>query len=463
MQDEELTGKTTAFDPDVAQEEGNDRIPLSRRMLLLAIIFIPIMVIIVEYGEIIRLVDLVSTSLMLIVTFFLLLLIGFNAVLARWAPRWRFSRGELLFFFIMFTAAGNIAGTGMVQMIVPMLTYVHHFATPENKWGQFIPLIKDWMVPDKDVIEGFWRGQTTFYTAEHIQGWLGTIAIWGFFVFAFVAFTLFLNVLLRRQWIERERLAFPIVYFPLELTKQGAGSLLRQKLLWLGFLVPVVLEGLAGLNYLYPNIPYLPIKAFEPGLSLARYFGEFQSGSGGSADHFALITLAFYPLAIGIGYFVQLDVLFSLWFFYWFARFEELVCIFLGFREPGMGSKMYELPYLNQQSQGAFMALAIVSLWLARRHLLAIAIAAFKGGKEGRTRDFISYRIAFFGCLLSGAFIFLFWYLTGVSLIILILFFAIYFLTVIGYTRIRAEAGLCLLYTSPSPRDRTRSRMPSSA
>ena len=26
-----------------------------------------------------------------------------------------------------------------------------------------------------------------------------------------------------------------------------------------------------------------------------------------------------------------------------------------------------------------------------------------------------------------------------------------------------AEAGICLLYTSPSPRDRTRSRMPSSA
>ena len=26
-----------------------------------------------------------------------------------------------------------------------------------------------------------------------------------------------------------------------------------------------------------------------------------------------------------------------------------------------------------------------------------------------------------------------------------------------------AEAGVCLLYTSPSPRDRTRSRMPSSA
>ena len=28
---------------------------------------------------------------------------------------------------------------------------------------------------------------------------------------------------------------------------------------------------------------------------------------------------------------------------------------------------------------------------------------------------------------------------------------------------IQAQPGVCLLYTSPSPRDRTRSRMPSSA
>ena len=32
-----------------------------------------------------------------------------------------------------------------------------------------------------------------------------------------------------------------------------------------------------------------------------------------------------------------------------------------------------------------------------------------------------------------------------------------------GVKKLAIEAGTCLLYTSPSPRDRTRSRMPSSA
>ena len=33
----------------------------------------------------------------------------------------------------------------------------------------------------------------------------------------------------------------------------------------------------------------------------------------------------------------------------------------------------------------------------------------------------------------------------------------------IGYIETHGRVGTCLLYTSPSPRDRTRSRMPSSA
>ena len=34
---------------------------------------------------------------------------------------------------------------------------------------------------------------------------------------------------------------------------------------------------------------------------------------------------------------------------------------------------------------------------------------------------------------------------------------------VVGYTTVGKKFKPCLLYTSPSPRDRTRSRMPSSA
>ena len=346
----------------------------------------------------------------------------------------------------MLTAAGNIAGTGMIQLCVPMLTTLQHFATPDNRWGRFLPFVKDWMVPDKSVIDAFWRGQTTFYTPEHIKAWLGPILIWSLFAFAYICFTLCFNVLVRRQWVDRERLTFPIVYFPLELTREGTGSLLRQKLLWLGFAVPVLLETLAGFNYLYPGIPYIPIKAWAtPVMSIGNLFGAQPS------DFIGLITLAFYPMAIGIAYFVKQEVLLSVWFFYWFARLEEFICIWLGYRAPGVSPQMYAMPYLYQQSEGAFLALALVALWPSRRHLLTIVRAVIKGGSEADTHDFISYRTALIGLLASGAFIFAFWYMTGVDLKVLMLFFPIFFLTVLGYTRIRAEAGLPFAYGPYNP------------
>lgn len=422
--------------PALKGAEIDDRAPLSRRILLMGIVLIPLMCIAVEYGEIVRRVDLVGTSLMILVTTILLFFIAFNVALKRWAPRWRFTQAELLFLFVMLTAAGNIAGTGMIQLCVPMLTTLQHFATPENRWGQFLPFMKDWMVPDKSVVEAFWRGQTTFYTPEHIKAWLGPLLIWALFAFAYICFTLCFNVLIRRQWVDRERLAFPIVYFPLELTREGPGSLLHQKLLWLGFAVAVALETLAGLHHLYPTVPYFPIKAWEPGLDIGHFFGAVPS------TEINLLTMAFYPLALGLAYFVHLEVLFSLPFFYWFARLEEFICIWLGYRGPGVSSRMYEMPYLNQQSEGAFLALALAAIWAARKHLKAIIVAAFKGGSETDTRDFISYRTALIGLLASAAFIFVFWYMTGVELPVLILFFPIFFLTVVGYTLIRANAGL---------------------
>lgn len=434
MQQERIT-PVTAVDPSLAPERGKPTIPMSRRILLLGIILVPVVCILAEYGEIVRLVELVTTSLMLLVTSLLLVFLALNALLKRWLPKYRFSQGELLYLFVMLTVAGNVAGIGMMQFLVPLLSHMFYFATPENKWGQFLPYLPAWMSPQGEaVIKGFWRGQGTFFTAANIQGWLVPFVVWTLFVFAFISFMLCMNLLLRRQWIERERLAFPIVYFPLELTKEG-GSLFRDKLLWLGFLIPVVLESLASLNYLYPSVPYLPIKP-SPELNLGRFFGAIPS------NPFANVTLAFYPLALGIAYFVQLEVLFSAWFFYWFARFEELVCVLLGFRGPEASARMYEMPYLNQQSLGAFVALGIVALWLARKYIAEFVMQAIKGRKGQQQEDVLSPRLIIVGLLVTGGFLLVFSVIAGISIPIVVLFFAIYFLTVLGFTRIRAEAGL---------------------
>ncbi len=427
--------KRLAHDPAERDEAGR---PLPRRALLLGVVLVVVVVIAVEYGELVTQVgELVSSSLMMIVTCLLLIFLAANFLLRRGKPGWRLSRAELLYLFIMLTAACNIAGVGMVQFLVPLLGHIFHYATPANGWSYFHPYVPPLLVPDPAVLPAYYLGESSFLTRAHLLGWLSPALVWTGFILAFIGFTLSLSVLLRRQWVEKERLSFPIVYFPLELTREDT-SLWRDRLLWIGASVPVILHSLAALNHLYPSVPYVPLKPSSQ-LHLGRFFPP--------GHPLSAITLAFYPMALGIAYFAQTEVLFSCWFFYWIARLEEMASIALGFRGPMSQSDM---PYLNQQSLGAFVALGAVAVWLARGEL-ARALKSAVGIRRSGGEEPAPPRSAVFGFLATGLFLVGFCLAIGIPGRIIALFFTIYFLVVIGFTRIRATAGLPWLFGPNHP------------
>ena len=65
---------------------------------------------------------------------------------------------------------------------------------------------------------------------------------WGGFVLCIYFLTMCVLVVLRGQWVERERLLFPLAVLPLEMTDTGDGRvgspLFRNPLMWVGALVP---------------------------------------------------------------------------------------------------------------------------------------------------------------------------------------------------------------------------------
>ena len=67
-----------------------------------------------------------------------------------------------------------------------------------------------------------------------------------------------LNVILRKQWIEYEKLSYPMILLPFEMTKDA--SFYRNRLLWIGFAIGLGVDLLNGLNHLYPQIPDIPIR-----------------------------------------------------------------------------------------------------------------------------------------------------------------------------------------------------------
>ncbi len=108
---------------------------------------------------------------------------------------------------------------------------------------------------DRSFLADYQKGESTLYTIDHIVGWLQPVLWWAAFIFFLVFVMLCINVIMRRQWIEREKLSYPIIQLPLEMAEKGGTPFFRNKLMWLGFAIAGCFDILNGLNYLYPNIP----------------------------------------------------------------------------------------------------------------------------------------------------------------------------------------------------------------
>ena len=111
-----------------------------------------------------------------------------------------------------------------MQFLAPGLVGWKYFATPENKWDNWFHFIRAWAVPDPGVIPAFYAGQTSFFTKAHLTGWAGAIAVWTGFLMTLLFCFYCVATLVRRQWVENERLIFPIVQIPLEITRDGGAS-----------------------------------------------------------------------------------------------------------------------------------------------------------------------------------------------------------------------------------------------
>src|SRR6185369_8089267 len=102
--------------------------------------------------------------------------------------------------------------------------------------------------------------------------------------------------------------------------------------------------------------------------------------------------ISFHPMIIGITYFLPLDVSFSAWFFYLLIKAENVLVAALGWQQAG-GSPAARPPYTGEQAAGAFLAIALLSLWGSRRHLAAVWRKAFTGDPRVTDRDEpLSYR-----------------------------------------------------------------------
>ena len=132
--------------------------------------------------------------------------------------RLAFSRGELITVYVMMLVGSAVVTTGFTGCFLTLISGPLYYTTPENNWGTLIlPHIHEWLTPtDRAAVAGFYEGLPRG-AAIPWGAWLVPLAAWLPFVLVFYWVILCLGTMLRGQWMENERLVFPLTRRPLAL------------------------------------------------------------------------------------------------------------------------------------------------------------------------------------------------------------------------------------------------------
>ena len=82
---------------------------------------------------------------------------------------------------------------------------------------------------------------------------------WTLFILSLLTGMLCLCVIVRKQWVEREKLAYPVIQVPLVMTHRES-RVFKARILWAGFAIAAGIDTLNGLHFLFPAVPYLHVK-----------------------------------------------------------------------------------------------------------------------------------------------------------------------------------------------------------
>lgn len=202
-----------------------------------------------------------AMSLVYPVIFNLLFLLLINLLLKRLIPKYALTQTELLTVYIVLSLTTIVSGLDMVQVLVPLLGHAFYYSTPENEWidlfGKYLP---KWLTVDNiDVLEGYYKGNSTFHTKTHIKAWIQPIVWWSAFFFLLMMTMLFINIIIRRQWTETEKLSYPIIQLPYRMTEDGGSAkFFKNHMLWIGFGIAGGVDLINGLHYIFPAVPLIP-------------------------------------------------------------------------------------------------------------------------------------------------------------------------------------------------------------
>ena len=354
----------------------------------------------------------------------------------------RLSRGELLVIFCMPLISSTMP-TYFIGKLTANIAIPYYMAGPENQWatyyGSYLP---DWaIVPPGEQLRWFYEGLPPG-AAVPWDIWVVPVLWWMTLIAAFYICALCLMVILRKQWVEHERIDYPLMELPLALVETPEDGrffsipVMNRPGFWFGFGTTMFVILWNVVSYFAPMFPSIPWQL--PSLQFGRYFPP--------------IPLRLYWIVMAFGFFMKREILFSLWFFDLFTNVEIGIFNRLGYKVEMIEEYSTSPLSIGAQSMGALIAIVSVGLWMARDHLRDVFRKALGRASEiDDTSEILSYRASVFG--LIGSLMYLLWWhvRTGMEPTFALVFLFGALVMYLGVTRVIAEAGLISLRAPLTP------------
>lgn len=376
--------------------------------------------------------------------FFLTFLLAVNAPLWKWAPQQALSAAELAVAVGMVLVSCSIPASGLMRYLPASLVSIWYHAgeMPDYRRVLLEMNLPEWVFPrfqsenpsdwPNDPVVTYFYLRTPGDGAVPWSAWMQPLFTWGILIAAMVTAIVCLSVIIRRQWVENERLPFPLadVYTSLiESPKSGRAlnPLLGSRGFWIAFAAVFVIHGMNALNKYFQKWPPIPINYDLSSIIFA--------GPPGTYLDWALPKGTLYFSIIGITFFVQSKVAFSVFFFY---LLFNLVRLFYGLAGTEFSAGMQ-----NDQTLGSVIPYTIAILWVGRAHWALVVRQMFRPAAPGEpVGRYLPYRWAGWGLLL-GLLVMTGWLVVaGASVVGAVVLMAMFMMTVLVITRIVAETGL---------------------
>ncbi len=430
--------------------DQSQRPGISLRAVLVGAILVAIVCCIVCYAELvitrIQIGFLQMPPAAIGIFFFLIL---FNGWMRMTSTRLGLNPGEMLMIYCMMVVGAMVSSRGIMEKVIPTIVTYNYYANASNKWKElFFPHIKNWMVafdpngpPQQRVVKQFFEG---LREGESIpwDEWVVPLCTWGILVLLVLFAFLCLATILRKQWVDNEKLSFPLVQPATELIQQEGQSILKNRVFWGGVALPAIIFGINGFHNWFPAIPEI---------KLDLLLNPFFTSAPWNSMYYTAIFMSF--AAIGFFFLLPSDLLFSVWFFAVAARLQGVIAAAYGMDLPRM--RVYGTHQMVAfQTAGAYFVIVGYLMWVSLPHLKRVVRSAFGIEKADDSNELMPYSVAFKGLIISFLLILSWCCLAGMSPWVALLEFGVFILIVaFVMARSTAEGGMLMTETTFRPVD----------